>query len=116
MMTATKSAVSIDDLRSLKTLIKSNWSLCDFMQKCEKEVMVASTIHACVTNYDQHGEIFSRKGNNLRTSTRLAQNAECYFELLEDGYLVEADWQGETVIQPTQKLIEKLKEFFKEKR
>jgi hypothetical protein len=102
----------VKDVQRLARRIKDNWSLCNFLGKAEKEYMVATTIHACVKNHQTTGEMFSKKGGNLNHETRLCQNSSSYAAMINDGYLVEADRQGEAVILPTQKLIDKLKRFF----
>lgn len=42
-------------------LIKDNFSLCEFLGKTERDILVAQTIHACRTNLDEYGEAFSYK-------------------------------------------------------
>lgn len=119
MATETKAAATacedIERIRRVAALIKNSWSLCDFMGKAEKETMVASTIRACVHNYEEHGEVFSNRGKNLDEDYGggLVENRSSYTSLLTDGYLVEVKRDGKTVIKPTVKLLERLEKFFK---
>ena len=104
----------IERVRRAAARIKDNWSLCDFLGKAEKEMLVATTIHACVRNFDEHGEVFSFRGNSLDqdSGAGLVENRSSYRALLDDGYLVETVREGRAVIKPTVKLLEKLERFF----
>ena len=104
----------ISDIQDLSLKVKDNWSLCEFLGKAEKEMMVATTIHACIINHEKTGEMFSKKGSNLGYETRLCQNSSSYAGLLKDGYLEETDRKGEIIVLPTPKLIQALKEYFGE--
>jgi hypothetical protein len=105
--------VKIEDVKLLADHIEDNWSLCKFLNKSEKEYIVATIIHACVKNHAPTGEIFAYKGKNLHLETRLTQNRSSFTDLKCAGLLEEIDRNGELVIRPTELLIEKLKEFFK---
>jgi hypothetical protein len=48
-------------VRFFAELIKDSFSLCNFLGKTEREVLVAQTIHACVMNLDIRGKAFSFK-------------------------------------------------------
>jgi len=61
----TQQRARISDLLRLKEHIKDSWSLANYLGKCEAEVMVAQTIHAACTNYDEHGLPFSFRDNNV---------------------------------------------------
>jgi hypothetical protein len=105
--------IKVEDIQTLAEHITDNWSLCNFLNKSEKEYIVATTIHACLKNYEKTGEIFALKGRNLNLESRLVQNHSSYNSLLDDGFLEEFERNGEQVIRPTEKLIDKLKQFFK---
>ena len=102
----------IDDIKQLAKKIKDSFSLCDFMGKCEREVLVAQTIHAAVINYKNHGEPFSF--NEIKGATHLCDNFTAFDWLVEKEYFIEDKRKGRIVIFPTQLLIDKLKIFFTE--
>lgn len=105
--------VSIEDIKPLADKIKNNFSLCEFLGMAEAEYMVATTIHACVINNNNHGKPFSFRGNVFGTSGHgLINNGAAYAMLLEEGLLVEGKRQGKVIIWPTQLLIDKLNKFF----
>ena len=99
--------VNINDLRDLKSRIKDSFSLCGTFGTAEAEHMVATTIHACVANFDDEHGIYSIKGSSV---DRTPDNRRSYQMLLANGYLVEGQRDGQAVIEPTEKLVEYLKE------
>lgn len=111
---------TIEQIKSLASKIRDNWSLCEFManegpRASEKEYIIAETIHACVINHAEHGEAFSKRGANLDNchGNGLADNRTAYGTLLRDGWLVEQTREGVgRVIVPTDKLIKALEVFF----
>ncbi len=110
----------IDDLRSLKDKIKSNWTLCNLFdgtgRASEKEMMVAQTIHAAVTNLDgKPGEPFSIRGDGCFAThgNGLVDNATAYGYLCSREYFEEEDRKNKVVIFPTRKLLDKLIDFLK---
>ena len=99
--------VNINDLRGLRSRIKDSFSLCGTFGTAEAEHMVATTIHACVTNFDEHGDIYSLKGGSVE---RTSDNRRSYQMLLSNGFLVEKQRGEAVVIEPTEKLVKYLKE------
>jgi len=116
MLVTEKHAEASDVLR-LKSLVKDNWSLCNFYGKSEAEMMIAQTIHAAVINFKDHGEPFSFRGHGVFTShgNGLFNNRQAYASLIKDGMFVEEVRGEQVVIFPTQALINKLDEFFAKK-
>lgn len=108
---------SIDDVDRLAERIPDNWTLCklfeDHRRACEAETMVAQTIQAARINAKEHGEPFSFKGGGVKTSSGggLVDNRTAYGWLVREGWFVEDERQGRTVIFPTKKLIAKLDGF-----
>lgn len=100
----------IEDIKRLAKKIKDSFSLCNFMGKTEREVLVAQTIHAAVINHKAHGKPFSF--NKIRYSSRMCDNFSAYDWLIERKYFMEDKRQGQKVIFPTQALIDKLNVFF----
>lgn len=108
------------DIKELAAKIKDNWTLCNFLGKSEKEYMVAETIHAARLNLQSYGEAFSIKGNIRDGRYGLFENRSSYASLVEDGLFREEERNLPehgvvTVIFPTPLLIEKLRQFFKQK-
>ena len=111
----------ITDLHEVAKKIKGDWSLCEFMGNCEKEVMVGQTIRAAIINLEKRGECFSIRGDNCLLGRQRCgtDNASAYNYLIDNGYFEEAerivDEKKIVVIFPTRKLLDKLKVFFAEK-
>lgn len=105
---------NIEDIKRLKELIKDNWSLCNFYDNCESEMMVAQTIHASVTNFESKGEAYSIEGKGIRSrhGNGIVDNGSAYSKLLSDGMFINEERGSVTVIFPTQALIDKLDEYF----
>lgn len=93
-----------EDVTRLARSIKDNWTLCEFLGKCEAEYMVAETIHAAAKNMTEHGEPFSFRGGGI-------DNNAGYSLLLRRELIVEGKRLGRPVIFPTQKLIDELDRF-----
>lgn len=107
----------IDRLKTVRLHIKDNWSLCDFMGKCEREDLVAQTVCAAVLNVERLGEAFSWKGNNLDRDdpSGLCDSGTAYRWLVDCGYFEEATRDGKPVIFPTGRLVARLEGFFAKK-
>lgn len=100
----------IDRIKALVEKVKDGWALAGLFGKCEKEMIIATTLHACVKNDAEHGECFSFKGDNLSIEAphRLVENASSYAQLLTEGYLTEKPRDSQAVIVPTEKLLDYL--------
>jgi hypothetical protein len=116
-MSVLTTKAKIEDITRLKDKIKDNWSLCNFYGKSEAELIVAQTIHACVTNHKDHGQAFSFEGKGLHTShgNGLFDNRGAYGSLVKDGMFIVEEWEDRKVIYPTQALINRLDEYFAKK-
>lgn len=98
----TTDIATIEAIRPVAARITSDMALCgSWLRKAEKEVMVCQTLAAAVVRCDLGKEAASIKaiGGN-------SQNEQPYRELVADGYFVEAEGDGETLIYPTTKLVE----------
>lgn len=100
----------LQDLAFVREQIKDHRSLCEFMGKTEKEVLVAQTIRATGVTLEAEGEPFSVLGN-LQDSPH-CENTASYQDLVDDGYFAEETRGKRTVIFPTRKLLDALKVFF----
>lgn len=112
------------DIQSIKRIalkVKDNWSLCNFANNCEQEVMVAQTLHAAIINHDKLGEAFSFRGNGVFSTSGngLVDNKTAYGKLLQKDFFREEERviEGEkkVVIFPTVTLIQALDDYFAEK-
>lgn len=109
---------SVEDVTRLAEQIKDNWTLCqlfeDHRRATEAEYMVAETIHAARSNAKEHNEPFSFKGDGVESISGggLCHNLGAYMWLTGEGWFVEDERQGRTVIFPTKKLIARLDTFF----
>ena len=65
-------------IKALASRIKDNWTLCEFMGRCEREYMVAETIHAAAINLDSKGDAFSYRGGGVFSSSPHADNGSAY--------------------------------------
>lgn len=107
---------TIEQLRAFKARIVKDsgiWNLFEGVsQAFEKEYMLAQTVSASVTNFDQHGEAFSIKGSVNNS----VANSQSYHWLREQGYFEETrrvvDGKNETVIILTDKAISKLTQHY----
>jgi len=102
-----KIKATIEDIERLVPLITHSGSLCGFLGKCEKKVMVGQTIHACKNNHLEGLGCFSFKAIKMA-----ADNLRSYSELVNDGLFIEEKHGEKTVIYPTKALIAKLEGFF----
>lgn len=109
---------TIEDIKRLAVLIEDNWSLCELFagtrRAAEAEMMVAQTVHACVTNHAKRGEAFSFRGNGVSSygGGGLVDNGTAYGMLVGRGYFTEEEHDGKVVIFVTQKLIDHLDAHF----
>lgn len=103
---------------SLAEKIKDNWSLCEFMAKngpraCEKETMIAQTICACKINLKEHGKAFSfDKCDRGIYNGGIVDNRTAYNYLFQNGYFKAGKFKSQATIEPTEKLIVELEQFF----
>ena len=108
----------ITDLQELAGKIKDHWDLCGFMGNCEREVMVAQTIHGAVLNLKKGCGCFSIRDDNCLVERQPCgtDNASAYRYLISNGYFEEAerivDKKKIVAIFPTRKLLDKLRVFF----
>jgi len=105
-----KKRATIKNIERFVPLIKDSFSLCHFLGKTEKEVLVAQTIHACKLNYEQGRGCFSFLGD-LHDGPH-AENTQSYQQLKDDGLFIEGTYDGKPVIFPSLALILKLDAFF----
>ncbi|KKL70044.1 hypothetical protein LCGC14_2108840 [marine sediment metagenome] len=114
-MTTTVELAQIEDIRTLAERIPDNWALCELFahkrRATEAEFMVAQTLHACRLNAKEYSVAFSWKGDGVesRGGGGLVDNATAYGYLLSDGYFVEDERDGKTIIYMTQKLVDLIK-------
>lgn len=105
--------IMIERLRVLKGKIRDPFSLCGFLDKCEREYLVAETIHAAVTNFDKRGAAFSFLGAGATINHGGGpQNGTALYFLTSNGYFDEGEFDGEPIVIPTEKLVLALEEFF----
>lgn len=105
----------VDRIRAIARRIKDPFTLCMFMGKTEREVMVAQTIHASVVNMDKRGEPYSVRGSNVYANhgNGLVENRQSYAWLLEQDYFIEETRGADVVIFATEKLLGELEKFLK---
>jgi len=104
---------TIKDIRRLVPKIKDSFSLCNFLGKTEKEVLVAQTIHACKINHKKRGICFSFDG--VEGQSTLCQNISSLEALIEDGLFVRGKFKSKPVLYPTKLLVLMLDAFFAKK-
>lgn len=93
---------TIEAIRPVAARITSDMALCgSWLRKTEKEVMICQTLRAAVVRSDAGKEAAS-----IKAISGNWQNVTPYRELVADGYFVEAEADGETLIYPTTKLVE----------
>jgi len=77
----------------------------------EREVIVCQTIHACQTNFKNHGKCFSF--NEVTRDGPHADNMDSLDWLVESELLVRGKHEGKKVLYPTKQLIEDIEKHFK---
>lgn len=103
------------DIIDLAARIKDNWRLCQLFEgtrrAAEAEYMVATTVHACKVNLDNHGEAFSWVDPSVHgwSGGGLADNATAFEMLLKKGYLIEGERDGKPVLRMSQRLVDLLR-------
>lgn len=107
-----------ESILALAERIKDNWTLCNFAENmgsraCEKEVMIAQTIHACRINLKAHGKAFSfDECDRGCHNGGLVDNGTAISYLFRKGYFKAGKFQGKPTIIPTPKLLAALEDFF----
>jgi hypothetical protein len=113
-------AQQLSQLHSISALVSKEPHLCNFMRKCEREVMVSQTIRASVHNLESVGHPCSVRGKGVFSygGNGLVDNRSAYGWLLSEGYFVEGPKpdeitaEGDTVIYATPKLLDALDAYF----
>lgn len=89
-----------DLLKIVAENVESNWDLCGSKwQNCECEVIVAQTIHACVTNLEKCGEAFSWLNENATRGRANCgtNNGAALNRLIADRSITIGDYVGTAV-------------------
>ncbi len=101
---------SIEDVQRIAGQLADEWALCNFLDKCEAEVIIFRTIRASVNNADTYGQPFSFQGGGLRSSSGcgLVENGVGLKLTLDRGLLIEGEYEGRPTLIPTVRLIKQL--------
>ena len=100
---------TIEDVMKVEPRITDEMSLCDFLGKTEREIIVCQTIHACPNNQKNNGACFSF--NEIRESG-FSENGTSLDWLVEHKLLAKGEHEGKPVLYPTKKLIEDILKYF----
>jgi hypothetical protein len=112
-------------LEKLNAVIRANNGIWGF-SSWEEETILKESVQAFINNYARHNQHFSYAGKNLRSSSRLVDNAGAFSSLIKSGLLAVSTTSIEpsdpakimmegdqyVVIIPTEKMLVALERHF----